>query len=131
MLILFPLFEVGIKLENMAVIEGFDVARPNPRIVITRSSGYRPPEKIIKIAAEEWMILPRIIIGFLPRSSAIVPIGMVANRVMIPWTVKSIPTVASDNPITSFAYTERTGCINELEKAKMSRAMHRPIKILR
>ena len=130
MLMPFPLFETGTRPENIAVIEGLEIARPKPHIVIMSSSGYRLPEKIIRIAAVEWMILPRIIMGFLPMSSEIVPIGMVAMRVMIPWTVKSIPTAASDMPITSFAYTERTGCINELEKAKMNRAIQRPMKML-
>jgi len=45
----FPLREAGTRLENMAVIEGLDAARPKPLNIMTNNNGQKPPESIIRI----------------------------------------------------------------------------------
>ncbi len=91
------------------MIDGLIDALPNPRIIIIRSRGQKLPENMISSADTVSRVLPKMSRGFLPILSAADPMGKVVNRVIIPVTVKSIPTPASGTPRISFAYTDRTG----------------------
>ena len=125
----FPLREAGTRLENMAVIEGLDAARPKPLNIMTNSKGQKPPESIIRITEMASTIFPKMKTGFLPALSATVPIGKAVTNITAPITEKSTPTPATEIPNFSSANTDNTGWISELEKETMRTATHKPRKV--
>jgi len=82
--ILFPLREAGTRVENMAVIEGLDAARPKPLNIITNSNGQKPPESTMRITEMASTSLPKIKTGFLPVLSATAPIGKTVTSITDP-----------------------------------------------
>ena len=125
---LFPRFAVGIRLENTAMREGFVAPRPTPLSIMTRSRNQNPPDMTTRTAENASMTLPNVRVVFLPTLSEIAPIGKVVIMLVIPMTVKSIPTSVTDTPNSSLAKTESMGCIKECEEEVMKPTIHRPMK---
>ena len=124
-----PLREAGTRLENIAVIEGLEAARPKPLNIMMNSKDQNPPENMIKTAETAATIMPKMNVDFLPVLSANVPIGKAVISVTVPMTEKRIPTPALEIFNSSSANTDNTGWISELEKETMRPAVQRPRKV--